>query len=73
MSLPAVQAPRPDVSLVFDTDPQLGVSTRRAVLERAVAEDLVVAGTHLSFPGFSHVARAGDGFVIQPEPWCLLA
>ena len=73
MSVPAVQAPRPDVSLVFDTDPQLGISTRRGVLERAVAEDLLVAGTHLPFPGFSRIARAGAGFAVQPEPWSLLA
>lgn len=73
MSVPAVQAPWPDVSLIFDTDPELGISTRRGVLERAVTEDLLVAGMHLPFPGFSRVAKAGDGFVIQPEPWALLA
>ncbi len=73
MSVPAVQALRPDVSLIFDTDPQLGASIRRGVLERAVTEDLLVAGAHLPFPGFSRVARAGDGFVMQPQPWSPLA
>ncbi len=68
MSVPALQAPWPDVSLIFDTDPELGISTRRGVLERAVAENLLVAGMHLPFPGFSRVAKAGDGFVLQPEP-----
>ena len=72
MSVPAVQAAKPDVALIFDTDPKLGISTRRVILERAVTEVLLVAGTHLPFPGFSRIARTGDGFVNQPEPWSLL-
>ena len=69
MNGPPVQASKPEVSLVFDVDPALGAATRRRVLQQAVAEDWLVAGMHLPFPAFSHVARQGDGFVVQPEPW----
>lgn len=73
LNVPAIQAARPEVSLVFDVDPAQGIATRRAILERAVEEDLLVTGMHLPFPGFSRIARSGDGFVVQPEPWSLLA
>lgn len=66
---PEVQCARPEVTMVFDSDPARAVQTRRAVLERAVAEDLVVAGMHMSFPGFSRVARHGDAYRLQPLVW----
>jgi glyoxylase-like metal-dependent hydrolase (beta-lactamase superfamily II) len=64
-----VQSARPDVTLPFDSDPAQAAKTRLDVLERAVAEDLLVAGMHMNFPAFSRIARAGAGFVVQPETW----
>lgn len=69
MHQPDVQAPYPDVTVVYDIDPAQAVATRRSVLEMAVAERLTVAGMHLHFPGFSHIERAGDGYVVVTEPW----
>jgi hypothetical protein len=67
--VPVVQAARPDVGTGFDTDPAQAIRTRRAALERAVDEDLLVTGMHMSFPGFSRIARSGDGYVVLPEAW----
>ncbi len=67
--VPMVQAARPDVSTAFDTDPSQAMQTRRDAFERAVREDLLVNGMHMSFPGFARIARAGDGYVVQPEVW----
>ncbi len=67
--LPVVQAARPEVGTAFDSDPALATRSRRAVLERAVSEDLLVTGMHMSFPGFARIARAGDAYVVQPEVW----
>ncbi len=67
--LPVVQAARPDVALAFDSDPAQGIQTRRKFLERAVAEDLLVTGMHMSFPGFARIAKAGEGYVVLPEAW----
>ncbi len=66
---PEVQCARPEVTMVFDSDPAQAARTRRAVLERAVAENLVIAGMHMSFPGFSRVARHGDAYRLQPLVW----
>lgn len=60
--LPTVQIPRTDVALIFDTDPELARTTRRSVLDWVAGERLAVAGTHLPFPGFVRIERAGDGF-----------
>jgi glyoxylase-like metal-dependent hydrolase (beta-lactamase superfamily II) len=67
--VPEVQAARPEVGVGFDNDPAQAIRTRRTVLQRAVDEDLLVTGMHMSFPGFSRIARAGDGYVIHPEAW----
>ena len=67
--VPAVQAARPEVSTAFDTDPAQATQTRRAAFERAVTEDLLVTGMHMSFPGFARIARAGEGYAVLPEAW----
>jgi len=35
----------------------------------AVADRLLVAGMHLHFPAFSHVAQAAEGYALVPELW----
>ena len=67
--VPAVQAARPEVGTGFDSDPAQAIQTRRAVLQRAVDEDLLITGMHMTFPGFARIARAGDAYVVQPEAW----
>ena len=67
--LPEVQCARPDVTLAFDSDPAAATASRRMILERAVTEDLVITGMHMSFPGFSRIARSGEGYALQPQPW----
>lgn len=69
MHVPDVQAPRPDVGVMFDTDPAAAMATRRRALDMAVADDLMVAGMHLHFPAFSRVVRAGEGYAVVPELW----
>ena len=69
LHVPEVQAARPGVTLPFDSDPALAAKTRQAILERVAAEDLPVTGMHMHFPGFARIARAGAGFVVQPQTW----
>ena len=64
-----VQGPRPGVSLVFDADPEQAMATRRRVLDMVAADRTAVAGMHLNFPGFHHVARVGGGYSLAPEFW----
>ena len=37
--------------------------------ERTATDRLLVAGMHLDFPCFGHVARASSGYAFIPEVW----
>ncbi len=49
----ALQPSDPDIGLIFDLDGKQGAATRHATLARAVAENWVVAGAHIT--GFNQV------------------
>lgn len=57
---------------MFDTDSAPGAVTRRRVLDIAVADKMLVSGTHMPFPGFGHVDRRGEAYgpALRPrKPW----
>lgn len=65
----AIQFPRPDWSMAFDTRPAQASSTRRALLAEVAAQRTRVMGYHLPFPGIGHVRAAGRGYEWVPQPW----
>ena len=67
--MPEVQVPRPEVTMVVDTDPAGAEASRRRIFDMAAAERLLVTGMHLHFPGFGHVAKDGGAYRFIPEPW----
>jgi len=67
--IPEVQFAHPEITMQPDTDPDAAVVTRRRLLDMASQERLLVAGMHLHFPGFGHVARDGDAYRFHPEAW----
>ncbi len=69
MHVPDVQAPRPEATIGFDSDPPGAIASRRRALDMAASERLMVTGMHLHFPGFARVTRTGDGYALVPELW----
>ncbi len=69
MHFPAIQFARPDVTVGFDTDPDLARSTRMKAFDMVAHDRLMVAGMHLDFPGVGHVERTGDGYRFAPLPY----
>lgn len=67
--VPEIQIPRPEVSIDHDTDPDAAAVARRRIFDMAAADGLLVAGMHLHFPAFAHLARHGKDYVLVPEPW----
>ncbi|ONG45686.1 MBL fold metallo-hydrolase [Pseudoroseomonas deserti] len=63
LHLQSLQPAEPEIGLVFDIDPALAASTRRATLARAAAEGLVIAGSHVE--GFHRVTASGAGFALE--------
>lgn len=57
-----VQLPRPDVTIIFDVDPEAAAATRKQVIADAVKGRYWIAGDHVSFPGVGHVQVDGDGY-----------
>ncbi len=64
-----LQFANPDWKVIFDADVELANKTRRAILERASAEKMAVAGAHLDFPGIGYVETSGETYRYIPAPW----
>ncbi|WP_203070008.1 MBL fold metallo-hydrolase [Falsiroseomonas ponticola] len=69
--VPEVQIARPEVTMKVDTDPALAIATRRRILDQVATDRLAIAGMHLHFPAFAHVAREGSGYRLVPDAWTL--
>jgi glyoxylase-like metal-dependent hydrolase (beta-lactamase superfamily II) len=67
--MPEVQVPRPEISMVVDTDPDAAAVTRRKVFEMVASERLLVTGMHMHYPGFGHIAKDGGTHRFVPEAW----
>ena len=53
----------------FDVDFAQAQATRARILDRVATEHARIAGMHLDFPCFGHVARAGSGYAFHAEVW----
>jgi glyoxylase-like metal-dependent hydrolase (beta-lactamase superfamily II) len=67
--VPEIQVPKPDVTMTFDTNPEQAAETRKRAFEMVAAKRELVAGMHVHFPGFAHVVKQADGYLLLPEPW----
>jgi glyoxylase-like metal-dependent hydrolase (beta-lactamase superfamily II) len=67
--MPGIQFPRPQVGMGFDVDGAQAIETRRRIMDMTATDRLCVAGMHLDFPCFGHVARAAEGYAFIPEVW----
>ena len=67
--MPGVQFARPGAGMGFDIDGGQAIATRQRIMDMAATDRLLVAGMHLDFPAFGHLARAGDGYAFIPEVW----
>ncbi len=67
--VPEVQVPRPEVTMAFDTDPHQAAATRKRTFDMVTADRQLIAGMHVHFPGFAHLVKQGDNYLMLPEPW----
>ncbi len=64
-----MQCSLPDVTVVFDVSPTDAIESRRKMPSRAADEDLLIAGMHIPFPGFTRIGRLADAYIHHPEVW----
>ena len=63
---------QPDWSLAFDVEPEATIATRRKMLDMVSTDRMLVAGMHMPFPGFGHIASEGSAYRFAPAPWVAL-
>jgi glyoxylase-like metal-dependent hydrolase (beta-lactamase superfamily II) len=51
----AIQMPRPEVSVTYDSDPVAAAKTRQSVLKYAAENKIPIAGMHVAYPGIGSV------------------
>jgi glyoxylase-like metal-dependent hydrolase (beta-lactamase superfamily II) len=59
----------PDWQVMFDSEPEKAVATRRRTYDMASADKLLVAGYHFPFPGLGYIEKAGTGYRLVPASW----
>ena len=64
-----LQFTNPDWGVVFDVDAVQAKKTRRAMLDRASADQMAVAGMHIDFPGIGYVEKSGDSYRYVSAPY----
>lgn len=57
----AIQFAHPEVSIEYDSEPEIAKITRYAFLKRVADSHELIAGMHLPFPGIGHVVLASEG------------
>lgn len=62
----AVQFAKPEVSIEFDVTPKQAIATRKKIFKQAATEELMVAGTHLPFPGIGRVRADKSNYSYVP-------
>jgi glyoxylase-like metal-dependent hydrolase (beta-lactamase superfamily II) len=61
-----MQIAYPDVSPVYDFQPDVSAQSRRKALDRIADEGLMALTYHLPFPGLGRIERDGTGFTWKP-------
>lgn len=64
--VPALLAPHPDWQGAYDQDGPLAVKTRKAILDRVIAEKMMICGAHFPFPGAGTFTKDGTGYAFVP-------
>lgn len=67
--MPGIQFANPDAGVMFDSDGPAAVATRKRAMDMAATDRVMVAGMHLDFPAFGHLARDSGAYRWIPEMW----
>jgi glyoxylase-like metal-dependent hydrolase (beta-lactamase superfamily II) len=62
--VPALCAAHPGWHGVFDQDPVVAETSRRKLLDRVIADKMMICGSHFPWPGLGKIARDGAGYAL---------
>lgn len=64
-----LQTALPETGTGFDTDAALAAESRAAIFDRAATDGVLIAGSHVHFPGFGRLVVDGDAYRFVPASW----
>lgn len=64
-----LQTALPDVASGFDADPAQAVASRRQIFDRAATDGVLIAATHIHFPGFGRFVTDRGAYRFVPASW----
>ena len=59
----------PEWQVMFDSEPEKAVATRKRFYDMAAAEKALVIGFHFTFPSVGYVEKDGSGYRLVPIAW----
>lgn len=65
-NIPPFNVRNPGWHIMFDANPQLAETNRRAIFDRAIADKLTCTGYHWGMPGAGTLAKDGNSYVMSP-------
>jgi glyoxylase-like metal-dependent hydrolase (beta-lactamase superfamily II) len=68
MYVPALLAPHPDWQGTYDQDGPTAITTRRKIIDRAIADKMAIVGSHFPFPGSGTFVKDGNAYAFTPTP-----
>lgn len=63
--LPALLAPHPEWQGNYDQDGPLAVTSRRRLIDRVIADNMLVCGAHFPFPGAGRFSKDGNAYAFE--------
>jgi len=66
MYVPALLAPHPEWEGGYDQNDPMAVATRRALIDRVIADKMMICGAHFPFPGAGVFAKDGNAYSFTP-------
>jgi glyoxylase-like metal-dependent hydrolase (beta-lactamase superfamily II) len=63
--VPALYAADPGRLGVFDQAAVVAKASRRKLLDRVIADKMMICGSHSSWPGLGKIARDGAGYALS--------
>jgi len=67
MYVPALLAPYPDWQGSYDQDGPMAIAARRKIVDRVIADNMMVCGAHFPFPGKGSFAKDGNAYAFTPD------
>ena len=66
MYVPALLAPHPEWQGSYDQDGPTAIATRRKLIDRVIADNIRISGSHFPFPGTGTFVKDGNAYGFTP-------